>query len=132
MHLHQQVCHDLPGMHLLSGIHAVPEPPHQHYVQLAEETGLLGLTAGIAMILAMIHTCWRGREIAPWDPNRIVRQAAWIAPVVLFFPQFNADFFGQWNNLFVWFALGLALAMAQRSRERNQSASCDEERYQLQ
>ena len=128
VHLHQQVCPDLPGMHhLLPGSAQCLKHPHQHYVQLAEETGLLGLAAGIAMILAIILTCWRGREIAPWDPNRIVPQAAWIAPVILFFPQFNADFFGQWNNLFVWFALGLALAMAQRSSEPNQSASCEED-----
>ena len=120
VHMHQHVCPDLPKMHhLLPGSTQCLSHPHQHYVQLAEETGLLGLTAGIAMILAIVHTCWRGREIDPWNPNRIVRRAAWIAPVILFFPQFNADFFSQWNNLFVWFALGLALAMAKRNSERN-------------
>ena len=123
VHLHERVCPDLPGMdHLLPGVTQCLNHPHQHYVQLAEETGLLGLAAGIAMILAFVNACWRGREVAPWAPNRSVRQAAWIVPVVLFFPQINADFFGQWSNLFVWFALGLALAMAQGGSERKRSA----------
>ena len=36
---------------------------------------------------------------------------AFIVPLGLFFPiQTTADFFGQWNNIFMWSAIGLALA----------------------
>ena len=120
VHLHRSVCPDLPEKRdLLPGTaQCLSTHAHQHYVQLAEETGILGLVAGIGMFLAIIRTCWRARRIAPWEPNQSLRGAAWITPVVMFLPQINPDFFGQWNNLFVWFALGLALAMSRDFQER--------------
>ena len=119
VHMHETICPDLPEQrHRLPGSTQCLNHVHQHYVQLAEETGIVGLLSGIVMILTIIHTCWKARVVAPWSENRSLRRAAWITPVVLFFPQFNADFFGQWNNLFVWFALGLALAMAKTIQVR--------------
>ena len=82
--------------------------PHQFYVQLAEETGIFGLLTGVIMIVSIIITAANGRS------NRTLYSSlAWIPPALLFFPQPSADFSGQWNNLFLWFAVGLALAMAQ-------------------
>jgi hypothetical protein len=41
----------------------------------------------------------------------VLAATAFVVPLGLFFPiQTTADFFGQWNNIFMWSAIGLALA----------------------
>jgi hypothetical protein len=41
----------------------------------------------------------------------VLAATAFIVPLGLFFPiQTPADFFGQWNNIFMWSAIALALA----------------------
>ena len=82
--------------------------PHNYYVQMLAETGLLGFAFGCMMIGAIIWFCFvtslKGRGNA-------VSAIAFIIPFGLFFPiQSTADFFGQWNNIFMWSALALALA----------------------
>lgn len=81
--------------------------PHQFYVQLAEETGGLGLIAGVAAIVTIIISTLVGTQ-----RSSMYARLAWIPVTLMFFPQPSADFFGQWNNLFLWFAVGLAMAMA--------------------
>ena len=52
---------------------------------------------------------------AGWRQNRanVVAATAFVVPFGLFFPiQSTADFFGQWNNIFMWSAIALALAAA--------------------
>ena len=47
---------------------------------------------------------WLGRE-------HVITATAFIVPLGFFFPlQSTADFFGQWNNIFMWSAIALALA----------------------
>jgi hypothetical protein len=107
--MHQLHCPAIPqGPHWLVGQNDCHPHPHQFYVQLAEETGLFGLLTGIIMIVSIIITAAAGRK-----HRTLYSSLAWIPPALLFFPQPSADFFGQWNNLFLWFAIGLALAMAQ-------------------
>ena len=107
--MHRLHCPAIPqGPHWLVGQNDCHPHPHQFYVQLAEETGLFGLLTGIIMIVSIIVTAAAGRK-----HRTLYSSLAWIPPTLLFFPQPSADFFGQWNNLFLWFAIGLALAMAQ-------------------
>ena len=107
--MHRLHCPAIPqGPHWLVGQNDCHPHPHQFYVQLAEETGLFGLLTGIIMIVSIIITAAAGRK-----HRTLYSSLAWIPPTLLFFPQPSADFFGQWNNLFLWFAIGLALAMAQ-------------------
>ena len=107
--MHRLHCPAIPqGPHWLVGQNDCHPHPHQFYVQLAEETGLFGLLTGIIMIVSIIITAAAGRK-----HRTLYSSIAWIPPALLFFPQPSADFFGQWNNLFLWFAIGLALAMAQ-------------------
>ncbi len=107
--MHRLICPEIAhGPIWLKGKNECHPHPHQFYVQLAEETGMFGLLAGLIMIGSIITAAFNGRN------NRtLYARLAWIPPALLFFPQPSADFFGQWNNLFLWFAVGLALAMSQ-------------------
>jgi hypothetical protein len=110
--MHRLFCSEIGrGPAWLPGQNSCHTHPHQFYVQLAEETGIFGLIFGVIMIATIILSCWRSRK-----PGNIYANLAWIVPVLMFFPQPSADFFGQWNNLFLWFAVGLAMAMAQTSK----------------
>ena len=82
--------------------------PHNFYLQIAAETGLVGLIAGSVMVGSMIWCCLifgiRNKE-------NVIAATAFVVPLGLFFPiQSTADFFGQWNNIFMWSAVALALS----------------------
>jgi len=84
--------------------------PHNYYIQLLTETGVIGLVTGSVMILSIIWAAFAG-----WRKNRdnVVAATAFVVPFGLFFPiQSTGDFFGQWNNIFMWSAIALALAAA--------------------
>jgi O-antigen ligase len=82
--------------------------PHNFYIQLAGETGVIGLAAGILMISAIIWTCFSYRRVNKDNPFTAV---AFVVPLAVFFPiQSTGDFFGQWNNLFMWSAVAFALS----------------------
>ena len=82
--------------------------PHNFYIQLLAETGILGFAAGLFMISAMVITLFRvGRA----NNQNVAAATAYIVPLGLFFPlQSTADFFGQWNNIFLWSAMALSMA----------------------
>jgi O-antigen ligase len=84
--------------------------PHNYYIQLLTETGVIGLVTGSLMIVSIIWAAFAG-----WRKNRdnVVAATAFVVPFGLFFPiQSTGDFFGQWNNIFMWSAIALALAAA--------------------
>jgi O-antigen ligase len=84
--------------------------PHNYYIQFLTETGVIGLIAGNVMIISIIWAAFSG-----WRQNRtnVVAATAFVIPFGLFFPiQSTGDFFGQWNNIFMWSAIALALAAA--------------------
>ena len=76
------------------------------------ETGFIGLLIGCTMIFNIFKTCWDSRKELP---NCLLANISFIIPFAVFFPfQQTGSFFGQWNNLFMWFALGLALSNFQK------------------
>ena len=84
--------------------------PHNFYSQLLTETGVIGLVTGSLMIVSIIWAAFAG-----WRKNRdnVVAATAFVVPFGLFFPiQSTGDFFGQWNNIFMWSAIAVALAAA--------------------
>lgn len=82
--------------------------PHNFYLQILSETGSLGLIAAVVFIGSIILKCFRART----TNRHVLYTAAWVIPFALFWPiRSSADFFGQWNNIFLWSAVALALAV---------------------
>ncbi len=91
--------------------------PHNFYIQLAGETGIIGLVAGCLMIGSIVATCFSFRRV---DKNNIFTAIAYVVPLAVFFPlKSTGDFFGQWNNLFMWSAVAFALASGNLLTDRN-------------
>ena len=85
--------------------------PHNYYIQIAGEAGLLGLVTGVLFLGSIIWVC-----AVPAIRNRssVVVATMWIVPFGLFWPiSSTSDFFGQWNNIFMWSAIAIAIAGAQ-------------------
>ena len=81
--------------------------PHNFYIQFLTETGIIGLVVGSVMLFSIIWAAAAGWRHAR---NNVVAATAFVIPLGLFFPIASfADFFGQWNNIFMWSALSLAL-----------------------
>ena len=90
--------------------------PHNYYIQLAGETGVIGLVAGCLMMGSILITCYSYRR---FDKENIFTAIAYVIPLAVFFPlQSTGDFFGQWNNLFMWSAVAFALASGNLLQER--------------
>ena len=84
--------------------------PHNFYIQMLGEVGILGLIAGALFLGSVIWAC---AKPALRDRSNVVVATMWIVPFGLFWPiASTADFFGQWNNIFLWSAIAVALAGA--------------------
>jgi len=82
--------------------------PHNYYIQMLAETGVIGFLFGCLMIGAIL---WKTGQTSLRGRSHVIAATAFIVPLGFFFPiQSTADFFGQWNNIFMWGALSLALA----------------------
>ena len=84
--------------------------PHNYYIQMAGEAGIIGLVTGVLFLGSILWAC---AKPALRDRSNIVVATMWIVPFGLFWPiASTADFFGQWNNIFMWSAVAVALAGA--------------------
>ena len=89
--------------------------PHNFYLQILSETGSLGLISAVVFIGSIILKCFW----ASTTNQHALYSVAWVIPFALFWPiRSSADFFGQWNNIFLWSAVALALAVA-HSKPKN-------------
>ena len=81
--------------------------PHNFYIQMAGETGIIGLITGTIFLWSIIWLCFK----ASWrNRDNVIIATAWVVPFGLFWPiTSSADFFGQWNNIFMWSAVALAM-----------------------
>ena len=85
--------------------------PHNIYVQLFAEVGIIGLVFGCIMFGSIVWTCFKARKENFECP---MAATAFVVPFGLFFPlQQFGSFYGQWGNLFLWFAIGFALSQVQ-------------------
>ncbi|MDC0394647.1 O-antigen ligase family protein [Alphaproteobacteria bacterium] len=81
--------------------------PHNFYIQMAGETGIIGLLTGTVFLFSIITTCYLARK---QNPDNVFAAIAFIVPFSLFWPiASSGDFFGQWNNCFTWSAVALSL-----------------------
>ena len=84
--------------------------PHNFYIQLFAETGITGLILGCIMFGSIIFTCYKLEE----NFDCPMAATAFVVPFAFFFPlQQFGSFYGQWGNLFMWFAIGFTLAQYQ-------------------
>ena len=91
--------------------------PHNFYIQMLAETGILGLGSGLFMISAMVVRLFRASRA---NSQNVFVATAYIVPLGLFFPlQSTADFFGQWNNIFLWSAVAISMTAAHLDFECN-------------
>ena len=106
-------CIKLSGIkHWLPGENYCGNHPHNFYVQLFAETGILGLLVGTLMFLSIIWTCFKSKIHSKNCPMAVT---SFIVPLACFFPiQQFGSFFGQWGNLFIWFGVGFALSQSQQ------------------
>lgn len=89
--------------------------PHNFYVQLFAEVGIIGLLIACIMFVSIIFTCYKARKD---NFNCPMAATAFVLPLGLFFPlQQFGSFYGQWGNLFIWFAIAFALSQYQGWRE---------------
>ena len=106
----RKTCKDLPVKTpaWLPGKNYCGNHPHNFYIQLFAETGILGLIFGTLMVYSLIRSCLLARKE---NNNCLMASIAFVIPFAIFFPiQQFGSFFGQWGNLFIWFAIGFALS----------------------
>lgn len=86
--------------------------PHNFYIQILGETGVLGILAASLFIFSIVWNCWKSsRECG----DNVLAKTAWITPFAFFWPiSSTPDFFGQWNNIFMWSAISISIALARR------------------
>jgi O-antigen ligase len=83
--------------------------PHNFYLQILSETGFLGFVSAVLFIGSIIVNCFKAKVAY----RHVLYTTTWVIPFALFWPiRSSADFFGQWNNIFLWSAIALALAVA--------------------
>ena len=81
--------------------------PHNFYIQLAGETGIIGFLTGTLLFISIITFCLSARRK---NPDNVFAAVAFIVPLSLFWPiTTSSDLFGQWNNCFMWSAIALSL-----------------------
>jgi len=91
--------------------------PHNFYVQLFAETGIIGLIIGCIMFASIISSCYRARK---YNFDCPMAATAFVIPLALFFPiQQFGSFYSQWSNLFTWFAIAFALSQYQGWKDTN-------------
>ena len=94
--------------HWLPGKNYCGNHPHNFYIQLFAETGILGLFVGSLMIFSIFYLCFKNRKSFLNCPMACT---SFIIPLMCFFPiQQFGSFFGQWGNIFIWVAIGFAIS----------------------
>ena len=89
--------------------------PHNFYIQLFAETGVVGLVIGCIMFGSILITCIKARQE---NFNCPMAATAFVVPLGLFFPiQQFGSFYGQWGNLFTWFAIAFSISQYQGWRK---------------
>ena len=94
--------------HWLPGKNYCGNHPHNIYIQMFAEIGVIGLIFGVLMNFAIVLKCFVNRNLVDNCPLSF---CSFVIPFAIFFPIQNfGSFYGQWGNLFIWFSIGFALS----------------------
>ena len=89
------------------------EHPHNHFIQVFAETGLIGGIFYSLMIFYIILNIYKSININSSTFYLALSQSAFISAICLFWPFANTyDFFGQQQNGFLWYCLSIYLVIA--------------------
>ena len=106
---------DSKALSWLPGRNHCGNHPHNFYIQLFAETGFIGFIFGTLMMISIIWKCYETKNISISSP---MLSSLFIVPLALFFPfQQFGNFFGQWGNLFIWFAIGIVMSCNQNYKK---------------
>ena len=62
-----------------------------------------------------------------YNRNNFFSATAFVIPFGIFFPLQNTNsFFGQWGNLFIWFAIGFALSQTNVTLKEDQNKNTND------
>jgi O-antigen ligase len=90
---------------IIPAINRCDNHPHNYFVQLLAETGIVGFVGFLALYSALV---WNA--VSTKGPSIGI----WIIPLIFFFPlQSTGDFFGQWFNIMMWFTIGVTLCFVE-------------------
>ena len=85
--------------------------PHNYYIQMLGESGIIRFLTCVLFFGSVIWTCERP---ALRDRSTVFVATMWMVPFGFFWPiASTADFFGQCNNIFMWSALPIVQAASQ-------------------
>ncbi len=105
------------NMKFLPGKNHCNNHPHNFYIQMFAETGVMGFIFGSLMFINIILICYKAKKIYYYCP---IATTSFIVPFAIFFPfQQFGSLFGQWGNLFIWFAIGFAISNVQNWNNDN-------------
>ena len=82
--------------------------PHNYLAQLAAETGIIGLLFGSLFMVSVIA---RSFSFSSLNGVNEYQKLLFVVPLAFFWPvATHADNFWQWNNIFEWQSIALAMA----------------------
>ncbi|MGC6411222.1 MAG: O-antigen ligase family protein [Candidatus Puniceispirillaceae bacterium] len=98
--------------------------PHNYYLQMLVENGVVGLVVGVIFLGSII---WITFKYGLKNRDNVVAATAWVIPFGLFWPiATTGDFFGQWNNIFMWSAVALSLGFTGSAFEAEEAENRSE------
>lgn len=112
---HENYCNFIPEVAQMSTTACYPHP-HQLYIQIASETGLVGLALFLTMVFAFFWELLKGQD---WRSLTLPITSALCLLITVLWPiSTYSHAFGQHKNFFTWLAIAWALSLVTSGSDR--------------